>query len=147
MCVVSPADLVGWVLPAVALSLRLRGEAPFAGAVVHPWPTPEAAPDERPFVAAATDECVADARVLRLALVAGTDALDVAATAVAALDRPAADDVDPTEAAEAASAGVAALDGCAPAQAASLLASALSAGVPAGVADRVRALALPILGD
>ena len=142
--VVSSADLVGWVLPSVALSLRLSGSPPFGGIVVHPWPDPEAARDERPFV---ENDDVADGRVLRLALVAGTDALDAAEAAVAALDRPAADDVDPAEAAEAAAAGVAALDDGAPAQAAALLASALSAGVPADAADRLRALALPILGD
>lgn len=142
--VVSPADLVGWVLPAVALGLRLSGAAPFAGAVVHPWPAPEVAPDERPFV---EPDGGTDGRVLRLALVAGTSVLDAAEAAVAALDRPAADDIDPAEAAEAAAAGVAALDDGAPAQAAALLASALSAGVPADVADRLRALALPILGD
>jgi hypothetical protein len=51
------------------------------------------------------------------------------------------------EAADAAAAGVAALDDGAPAQAAALLTAALSAGVPADAADRVRALALPILGD
>jgi hypothetical protein len=143
VAVVSPADLVGWVLPAVALALRLSGAAPFAGTVVHPWPVPVTAPDDRPFI----EDGEADARVLRLALVAGTDTLDAAATAVAALDRPFADDVDPAEAADAASAGVAALDEGAPAQAAALLASALSAGVPADAAERVRALALPILGD
>ena len=143
VAVVSPADLPGWALPAVALALRLTGATPFAGCVVHPWPVPEASPDDRPFV----DDLDADARVLRLALVAGTAVLDAAEVAVAALDRPFAEDVDPAEAAEAASAGVAALDECAPAQAAALLASALSAGVPADAADRLRALALPILGD
>lgn len=144
LSVVSPADLVGWVLPALALALRLSGSAPFAWTVVHPWPASATVPDERPFVDRDGD---ADPRVLRLALVAGTDALDVAEAAVAALDRPAADDVDPAEAAEAAAAGVAALDDGAPAQAAALLASALSYGVPADAADRLRALALPILGD
>ena len=142
LAVVSAADLAGWVLPAVALALRLAGGPPFAGTVVHPWPAPAAAPDERPF-----EEDGADPRVLRLALVAGTDLLEAAEAAVAALDRPFADDIDPAEAAEAASAGVAALDEGAPAQAAALLASALSAGVPADAADRLRALALPILGD
>lgn len=142
VAVVSPADLAGWVLPAIALALRLSGVAPFAATVVHPWPAPESAPDERPFV-----EDGVDARVLRLALVAGTDVLEAAEAAVAALDRPAADDIDPAEAAEAASAGVAALDDGAPAQAAALLASALIAGVPVDAADRLRALALPILGD
>ena len=143
VAVVSPADLAGWAMPAVALALRLSGATPFAGCVVHPWPAPAARPDGRPFL----DDAEAEPRVLRLALVAGTDALDVAEAAVAALDRPFADDVDPAEAAEAAFAGVAALDECAPAQAAALLASALSAGVPAEAADRLRALALPILGD
>jgi hypothetical protein len=145
LAVVSPADLVGWVLPAMALALRLTGTAPFAGVVVHPWPALGSTPDERPFVE--EGDAAADPRVLRLALVAGTEGLEVAEAAVAALDRPAADDVDPVEAAEAASAGVAALDDGAPAQAAALLASALSGGVPADAADRLRALALPILGD
>ncbi|HUP86928.1 MAG TPA: class I tRNA ligase family protein [Acidimicrobiales bacterium] len=143
VAVVSAADLVGWVLPAVALALRLVGVAPFGGAVVHPWPQVDPAPDDRPFV----EDTGWDARVLRLALVAGTPELDVAAAAVDALDRPYAEDIDPAEAAEAAAAGVAALDECSPAQAAALLASALSAGVPADAADRLRALALPILGD
>lgn len=143
VAVVSTADLVGWVLPAVALGLRLVGAAPFGGAVVHPWPQVEPAPDDRPFV----EDGGGDPRVLRLALVAGTADLEVATAAVDALDRPYAEDIDPTEAADAAAAGVAALDECSPAQAAALLASALSAGVPADVADRLRALALPILGD
>jgi hypothetical protein len=144
VAIVPPTDLVGWALPAAALALRLSAAPPFAGCIVHPWPAPDAALDERPFVEGDAD---VDARPLRLALVAGNDNLDVASTAVAALDEPAADDVDPAETSDAAAAGVAALDEGAPAQAAALLASALSAGVPAEAADRVRALALPILGD
>jgi valyl-tRNA synthetase len=141
LAVVAASDLAGWVLPSLSLGLRLAKQAPFAGVVVHPWP--------------ATDEAIAvpeaeDPRAVRLALVAGTTDFEGAAAAVAALDRPFADDVDAAvaaEAADAASAGVAALDEGAPAQAAALLTSALSAGVPAAAADRVRALALPILGD
>jgi valyl-tRNA synthetase len=144
LVVVSAADLVGWVLPAVALGLRLSGAAPFATVVVHPWPDVDG-PDDARFVGQDVDR-----RVLRLALVAGTADVEPAAAAVAALDRPLADDVDAAdaaEAAEAAGAGIAALDEASPAQAAGLLASALSAGVPTEAADRVRALALPILGD
>jgi hypothetical protein len=90
--------------------------------------------------------------VLRLALVAGTEDLEPARAAVAALDNasvPAGDgpETDPAEASAAAAAGVAALDEGSPAQAAGLLAAALAAGVPAEAAGRVRALALPILGD
>jgi valyl-tRNA synthetase len=148
LAVVAPADLAGWVLPALSLGLRLTGRPPLAGAVVHPWPSEEgwaAAAD------AAANE-VDDARVLRLALVAGSTDLDAAAAAVSALDHAAAPGPEtdpnlPAEAAEAASAGVAALDDGAPAQAAALLTSALSAGVPVEAAERIRALALPILGD
>jgi valyl-tRNA synthetase len=144
LAVVSAADLSGWVLPAIALGLRLAGVSPFIGAVVHPWPDAEAL-DERPYV-----EGVLDPRVVRLALVAGTDDLEVASAAVEALDRPSTDDLDPAVVAEVTATGadgVAALDDGAPARAAGLLASALSGGVPADAADRLRALALPILGD
>jgi valyl-tRNA synthetase len=142
--VVSGADLLGWALPALALGLRLAGSAPFGGVVAHPWP-PHAPPgDDRTFA----EESEADPRVLRLALVAGTGDVDVAAAAVDALDRPFDGESGAVaEVAGEAAAGVAALDECSPAQAAALLTSALSAGVPADVADRVRALALPILGD
>lgn len=146
MVVVSSADLVGWVLPALALGMRLAGAPPFAGVIVHPWPDVHA-PDEGPFLDGDVDR-----RVLRLALVAGTDDLEPAIAAVRSLDCPfkgsdAGSDPVPTDVAEAAAAGVAALDDGLPAQAAGLLASALSAGVPAEAADRLRALAVPILGD
>ncbi len=141
LAVVSARDLVGWVLSSVGLGLRLAGAPPFAAVVVHPWPEASVTIDGAAFGTGC------DRRVLRMALVAGTDDLEVAAAAVAALDRPAADDIDPVEAADAASAGVSALDDGSPAQAAGLLASALAGGVPQGAADRLRALALPILGD
>lgn len=140
LVVVSGADLAGWVLPSVALGLRLVGAPPFGSVVVHPWPAVDG-PDE-----AAIADDAADPRVLRLALVAGTSDVGPAAAAVTALDLPFAE-VDPAEAAQAAAEGVAALDAASPAQAAGLLASSLGAGVPAEAAERVRALALPILGD
>lgn len=152
MVVVSAADLAGWVLPAVALGLRLAGEAPFASVVVHPWPAPDDAGLEGLDVAALLGDD-ADPRVVRLALVAGATDLEAASTAVAALDAPSSaetagsDAQHPAAAAAAAADGVAALDAGSPAQAAGLLASALAAGVPPEAADRVRALALPILGD
>lgn len=140
LVVVSSADLAGWVLPALALALRLVGTPPFGSVVVHPWPEVEA-PDEALFADAELDR-----RVLRLALVAGTTELAAAAAAVEALDLPSAD-LDPAEAAAAAADGVAALDAASPAQAAGLLTSSLAAGVPTAAADRLRALALPILGE
>jgi valyl-tRNA synthetase len=171
--VVSGTDLAGWVLPAVALGLRLAGTAPFAGVVVHPWP--EAAAGSVPPVASSGASSTSatstssttspstistpageldlsgDRRVLRLVLASGVPDAAPAEAAVAALDRPLGEDeldgAEALEAAEAAAAGIAALDDGAPAQAAGLLASALSAGVPAEAAARVRALALPILGD
>lgn len=140
LAVVTTADLGGWVLPAIALGLRLVGTPPFSGVIVHPWP--DVLKDDQ-----SSCDAEIDRRVLRLSLVAGVDGLEAAAAAVAALDRPAADGIDAAEAATAAAAGIAALDDGSPAQAAGLLASALSAGVPAEAADRLRALALPILGD
>lgn len=141
VAVVTDADLRAWLLPAIALGLRLAGASPFVAAVVHPWPAIEPKDEARLF-----DPDI-DRRVLRMALVAGTDDLEAAKAAVTALDRSAAADIDPAEVVEAASAGVSALDGGSPAQAAGLLASALSAGVPDSAASRLRALALPILGD
>lgn len=138
---VTSAALEEWLLPAIALGLRLSGVSPFSAAVVHPWPATAFSRDSG-FLDADPDP-----RVLRMALVAGTEDLETARAAVAALDRSAAPDIDPVEVAEAASAGVAALDDGSPAQAAGLLASALSGGVPAAAASRLRALALPILGD
>jgi valyl-tRNA synthetase len=139
--VVGEDDLAGWVLPSLALGLRLTAALPFAGVVVHPWP------GDADVSAREADLFLdADPRVLRFALVAGTDDLDAAAAAVAALDSPSAsassDDGD-----DAVAAGLAALDDGAPGLAATLLASALGAGVPAAAADRLRALVLPILGD
>ncbi len=148
--VASSSDLIAWVLPAVALGLRLCGQPPFAAVVVHPWLDHDAS------IAGALIEPI-DHRVVRLALVAGDLDLDAADAAVAALDRP--DDAGELDTpasesaavaaavADAVADGVAALDALAPARAAALLASALAGGVPAGVADRLRALALPILGD
>ncbi len=139
--VVGDDDLSTWVLPAMALGLRLAGVSPFSTAIVHPWP-PVLAADVSEFQNAETDT-----RVLRMALVAGSDDLDVARAAVAALDCPAASDVDPVEVADVVADGVSALDDGAPAQAAGRLASALRAGVPAEAAERLRALALPIVGE
>lgn len=141
LVVAAAADLAAWVLPAVALGLRLAGAPPFSSVVVHPWPSVDA-PDPAPFV-----DGEIDPRVLRLALVAGTSDLGPATAAVAALDRPSRDDGDPVEGAEAAAQGIAELDAGSPAQAAGLLTSSLAAGVPAPAAERLRALALPILGD
>lgn len=145
--VVSSPDLEAWVLPAIALGLRLMGVAPFARVVVHPWPAPVTV-DEAAFADPAVDP-----RAVRLALVAGAPDTAAAAAAVAALDEPRPDQTDTAggpdaaDVVDAVTAGLAALDDYSPAQAAALLISALSGGVPAGAAERLRALATPLLGD
>ncbi|MBW3615279.1 MAG: class I tRNA ligase family protein [Actinobacteria bacterium] len=139
--VVAGEDLAGWVLPALALGLRLAGASPFCQVTVHPWPSPEDC-DIEAFV----DDTI-DPRVRRLALVEGGGDLEAARSAVAALDHPEPAAGDDADAAAAAAGGVVALGEGSPAQAAGRLAAALKAGVPAEAAQRLRALALPILGD
>lgn len=139
--VVAADDLSRWVLPALALGLRLAGASPFSRVSVHPWPA-ESEPEVEPFIGAG-----ADRRVLRLALVEGTGDIDTARSAVAALDHPRAPAGDAAAAAAAAAAGVAALGEGSPAQAGGLLASALSAGLAGQADEGLRELALPILGQ
>lgn len=141
--VVVAEDLAGWVLPAVALGLRLAGKTPFSRVTVHPWPAARHA-DPALYLDGSIDR-----RVRRLALVEGAGDMEPARSAVAALDRPQpeADDAPAAAVAAAAVGCVAALGEGSPAQAAGLLASSLSCGVPGAAAERVRALALPILGD
>jgi len=145
--VVGESDLGSWVLPSLALGIRLTGAVPFSAVVVHPWPD-AISTDVDSFLAAGDD-----IRVLRLALVGGAIDVGQAREAVHSLDNPVDVDADrpglplAADVAAAAAAGIAALDDGSPALAADLLTSALSAGVPVDAADRLRALALPILGD
>lgn len=141
--VVVAEDLAGWVLPALALGLRLAGKTPFSRVTVHPWPSAKHADPARYL-----DGSI-DRRVRRLALVEGSGDMESARSAVAALDRPnpEADDAPAAAVAAAAVDSVTALGEGSPAQAAGLLASSLSCGVPGATAERLRALALPILGD
>ncbi|MBW3556504.1 MAG: class I tRNA ligase family protein [Actinobacteria bacterium] len=139
--VVAGQDLAGWVLPAVALGLRLAGTSPFCRVMVHPWPTPVDL-----HAGSFVDDTI-DRRVRRLALVEGTGDLTTAHLAVEALDQPEAACGDDPEAAADAAAALAALGEEAPRHAAGRLAAALRAGVPAEAAERLRAMALPILGE
>ena len=139
--VVAADDLSRWVLPALALGLRLAGASPFSRVSVHPWPA-ESEPEVEPFIGAGSDR-----RVLRLALVEGSGDIGAARSAVAALDQHRGPAGDAAAAAAATAAGVAALGEGSPAQAGGLLASALGAGIAGGADEGLRELALAILGD
>ena len=137
VAVVAPDALETWALPALTLGFHLAGVVPFSMVVVQP----PVAPD--PMAGDLRLDEVDDARIARLALLAPLDP-EAAASAVAALD--AADGDDDVSFMAAVEAALAALDDGGPARAASLLASALMGGVPPQSADRVRALAVPLLG-
>ena len=146
VAVVPPHAVESWALPALALGLHLAGYVPFGRVVMHPpdLPGDTAAPPLVP-----EDLQGVDARVSRLALLAGVD-LDVAAGVVRSVDEPAlagdaGDDAGPLLI-DAVEAAVTALDEGGPARAAALLVAALAGGVPLAAADRVRALAVPFLG-
>ncbi|HET9444554.1 MAG TPA: class I tRNA ligase family protein [Acidimicrobiales bacterium] len=142
--VVSTLDDLGrWVVPAMALGLRLAGSPLFGQVTVHPWPRGDEPPAPDAFGPGV------DRRVARLALVAGTGDLAAADAAVAALDGPAGPGgPGPDEVmAEVAASLAAALSAGTPTMAAGLLVSSLVAGVPAAAAGRLRALASPILGE
>ena len=138
--VVPPDAVEAWALPALSLGLHLAGTVPFSMVVVQPPDAPDPMWEDGGAVAS-----LDDVRSKRLALLAGTGAEpDAAAAAVEALDVAEGDeDGDLLPSVEAA---LAALDDGGPARAASLFVSAVTGGVPASAADRVRALAVPLLG-
>lgn len=129
--VTTEAGLVAWVLPMAALGLRLAGAAPFAHVAVQPSRT-----DDDDTEGATTGVA---GRVAALA----PSAADPHSLAAALAAPPDGDgDVD----------GIVTLyessfDAGLPGAALDVLASLVSAGVPASAADRVRALAAPLLGD
>jgi len=136
VAVVPPEAIDTWALPALALGLRLGGCVPFSMVVVQP----ATAPDPMTATVPADD---LDLRVARLTLLAGVEA-DAASAAVDALDRADGDDDDAFM--RAVEDALAALDDGGPERAAALLVSALTGGVPAKAADRVRAMTVPLLG-
>ena len=144
MLVVGPTGVGKWALPMAALGLRLAGAAPFARVAVHDVaatpddPDPRVSPDLPALLEAE------GRRVVRAALAAGGLDLDVARAVVAAVDDPPEGDSDVDALVEGYTAAFASGT---PGVAVGLLATALHDGVRPGTADRVRALAAPILGD
>jgi valyl-tRNA synthetase len=144
MLVVGPTGVAKWALPMAALGLWLTGSVPFARVAVH---DEAASPDDPDPVVAPDLPALLETegrRVVRAALAAGGLDLDAARRLVAAVDEPCegAADVDALVegylgAFAAGTTGVAV----------GLLATALHEGIRPGTADRVRALAAPILGD
>jgi hypothetical protein len=142
--VVGPTGIGKWGLPMAALGLWLAGSLPFSRVAVHEVaatpddPDPHVSPDLPALLRAE------GRRVVRAALAAGGLDLDAARALVAAVDEPAEGDADVDALAEGYAAAFAAGT---PAVAVGLLATALHEGLRPGTADRVRALAAPILGD
>ena len=141
---VGPSGVVKWALPMAALALRLVGVIPFCCVAVNHVETAPDDPDPRlpvDLTAIVDDE---GPRVVRAALVAGGLELDAARRLVAAVDAPVDGEADVDALTEAYDH---AFSSGTPGVAVHLLGSALDAGVRPEAADRVRALAAPILGD
>jgi valyl-tRNA synthetase len=139
VAVVSRDAVASWALPALALGLHLAGYLPFGALAMQPS-DPAA---DTTFVL--EDLEGADPRAARLALLAGTE-IATAARVVEGLDNPTAGDRDEHDVVNAVDDAVVALDEGGPGRAARLLLAALTGGVPASAAERVRALAVPFLG-
>jgi hypothetical protein len=141
---VGPSGIAKWSLPMAALGLRLVGVVPFCCVAVNHVESAPDDPDPRLPVDLTAIVDNEGARVVRAALVAGGLDVNVARRLVSAVDEPPDGDADVdalTEAYEGAfSSGT-------PSVAVHLLRAALDTGVRAESADRVRALAAPILGD
>ncbi|HVF75713.1 MAG TPA: class I tRNA ligase family protein [Acidimicrobiales bacterium] len=142
--VVSPSGVGKWALPMAAVGLWLAGAVPFSRVAVHDVtataddPDPHVSPDLPALLE------VEGRRVVRAALAAGGLDLDAARALVAAVDDPPEGEADIDALVEGYTAAFAAGT---PGVAVGLLAAALQEGVRPAVADRVRALAAPILGD
>ena len=141
---VGPSGVVKWALPMAALGLWLAGAVPFCCVAVNYVETAPDDPDPRlPLDLTAVVEAEG-ARVVRAALVAGGLDLDPARQFVAAVDDPPEGDADVDALTDAYATAFASGT---PGIAVHLIGAALDGGVRAEVADRVRALAAPILGD
>ena len=144
MLVVGPTGVGKWALPMAALGLWLTGAVPFCRVAVHEVaataddPDPMVSPDLPALLEAE------GRRVVRAALAAGGLDFDAARALVAAVDDPPAGDTDVDALVEG---YLAAFAAGTPGVAVGLLATALHDGLRPGTADRVRALAAPILGD
>lgn len=144
MLVVGPSGIAKWALPMAALGLCLTGAVPFSRVAVHEVvTTPEDPdPDVTPDLPALLE--AEGRRVVRAALASGGLDLEAARLLVADADDPPEGDADVEALVEAYDAAFAAGT---PATAIGLLGNALHEGVRPSAADRVRALAAPVLGD
>ena len=144
LLVVGPAGVVKWVLPMAALSVGLAGVVPFARVAVHHVVTAPDDPD--PLLPLDLGALASEhgERVLRAALVAGGLELDWARDLVVAVDDPPEGGAGLDALVDAYNAAFAAgIPGSVMPQ----LAATLDEGVNPESADRIRALAAPILGD
>lgn len=142
--VVSPSGVAKWALPMAAVGLWLAGAVPFSRVAVHDVTATAEDPDPHVRLDLPALLEVEGRRVVRAALAAGGLDLDAARALVAAVDNPPEGDADVDALVEGYTAAFAAGT---PGVAVALLAAALQEGVRPGAADRVRALAAPILGD
>lgn len=134
---VRPAGLRRWALPMAALGLRLAGTIPFAAVACGAVDAAGDAADDD------SGEEVEPAAV-RVAALRGDFDLVAAADDVASLREPAIGETDLDALADAYDDALASGQ---PSVALAILAAAARDGVRAGAADRVRALAAPLLGD
>lgn len=142
MLVVGPTGVSKWALPMAALGLWLTGAVPFSRVAVHDVTVTTDDPDpdvDLPALLGAEGR-----RVVRAALAAGGLDFDAARALVAAVDDPPEGDADVDTLVDG---YLAAFAAGTPGVAVGLLATALHEGIRPGTADRVRALAAPILGD
>nr|MDQ3757706.1 class I tRNA ligase family protein [Actinomycetota bacterium] len=144
MLVVGPTGVAKWALPMAALGLCLTGIVPFSRVAVHDVVTTpdDPDPDVTPDLPALLES--EGRRVVRAALAWGGLDLERARALVAEVDDPPEGDAEVDSLVEACDAAFAAGT---PATALGLLGNALHEGIRPSAADRVRALAAPILGD
>ena len=141
---VGPSGVVKWSLPMAALGLWLAGAVPFCCVAVNHVETAPDDPDPRLPVDLTAIVEAEGPRVVRAALVAGGLDLDGARRFVAAVDDPPEGDADVEFLTDA---YALAFTSGTPGIAVHMIGAALDGGVRAEAADRVRALAAPILGD
>lgn len=142
--VVGPSGVVKWVLPMTALAVWLTRAVPFCSVAVHQVVATEEDPDPRLPVDLAAIVSEEGPRVVRAALLAGGLDLDAARALVAAVDDPPVGESGIDDLLAAYDAAFAAGT---PGDVLPVLSGTLDAGVKPDAADRVRALAAPLLGD
>ena len=142
--VVGPSGVVKWVLPMAALGVWLAGAVPFGCVAVHHVVATDEDPD--PHLPVDLEALVHEEgpRVVRAALLAGGLDLDGARALVGCIDDPPAGEAEIDDLLAAYDTAFAAGT---PGDVLPILAGTLAAGISPDAADRVRALAAPLLGD